>query len=85
MNDQQRTFLFAVLVVSGLFSMASFTQAQNYSSVTSTDLKSIRTSLDQAIASFDRGNLSGALQQLDRTEDQIDTIEDRIEFELGIE
>jgi hypothetical protein len=60
-------------------------QEQNYSSVTSTALKSILASLDQAITAFDEGNLSGSLQQLDRTEDEIDIVEDRIEFQLGIE
>jgi hypothetical protein len=87
MYRQQRNLLFAILGISGMLSVSSFIQsyAQNYSSVTSTELKSIRSSLEQAITAFDAGNLSEALNQLDSTEDEIDIVEDRIEFELGIE
>jgi hypothetical protein len=73
----------------GLFSISisNFNQAhgQNYSSVTSREFESIRTSLDQAIDAFNEGNLSGTYEKLEKTEDLIELIESRIIFELGIE
>jgi outer membrane protein assembly factor BamD (BamD/ComL family) len=86
MNNQQ-SILFTVLVFAGLFSMANLIQAQgqNYTSVTSTEFESIRTSLDQAIAAFNEGNLSEAYEQLEKTENQMEIVESRIIFELGIE
>lgn len=87
MNNHQNTLLFFVLGVAGLFYIANVTQAQgqNYTSVTSKEFESIRTSLDLAIAAFHVGNLSGAYEQLQKTEDQLETVESRIIFELGVE
>jgi predicted negative regulator of RcsB-dependent stress response len=85
MNKQIRILVWTVLGFAGLFSMANFSQAQAQGqNASSSEFEAIRTSLDQAIQAFEAGNASGALQQLDRTEDQMDMIEDRLEFQLGI-
>ena len=83
MNKQVRILVWTVLGFAGLFSMANFSQAQGQNA-SSSEFEAVRTSLDQAIQAFEAGNASGALQQLDRTEDQMDMIEDRLEFQLGI-
>lgn len=87
MNNHQNTLLFIVLEVAGLFYFANVTQVQgqNYTSVTSKEFESIRISLDLAIAAFHEGNLSGAFDQLQKTEGQLKSVESRIIFELGVE
>jgi hypothetical protein len=87
MNNNQNTLLFIVLGVAGLYYIAHVTQVQgqNYTSVTSKEFESIGISLDLAIAAFHEGNLSGAYDQLQKTEDQLETVESRIIFEVGVE
>lgn len=89
MNSRKSILLFALLGVTGLFSLSisnlNQTQGQNYSSITSKEFELIRTSLDQAIAAFNEGNLSGAYEKLEKTEDLMEMVESRIIFELGIE
>jgi hypothetical protein len=86
MSKEIKILIWAVLGVTGIFSLANYSQAQaQVQNVTSADFEAISASLDQAVQAFDSGNLSGALQQLDRTEDQMDMVEDRIEFQLGID
>jgi hypothetical protein len=86
MSKEAKILILTTLGFAGLFSVANFPQAQaQVQNVTSADFEAIRASLDQAIQAFNNGNLAGALQQMDRTEDQMDTLEDRIEFQLGID
>jgi len=89
LNNSQSTLVLAFLGVAGLFSFSisnfNQTEGQNYSSVTSKEFESIRTTIDQAIAAFNEGNLSGAYEQLEKTENQMEEVESRIIFELGIE
>ena len=68
-------------------SISIFNEAkgQNYSSVTSKEFESIRTSLDQAIAAFNEGNLTEAYELLEKTQNQTEIVESRIIFELGVE
>jgi predicted negative regulator of RcsB-dependent stress response len=86
MSKEIKILIWAVLGIAGLFSVANFshTQAQGQNA-SSAEFDAIRTSLDQASQAFEAGNMSGALQQLDRTEDQMDMVEDRLEFQLGID
>lgn len=89
MNNRKSAVILTLLGVAGLFSffISNFNQVegQNYTSVTIKEFESIRTSLDQAIAAFNEGNLSGAYEQLEKTEDLLEMIESRIIFELGVE
>lgn len=87
--NSRSTLVLAFLGVAGLFSFSisnfNQTEGQNYSSVTNKEFKSIRTSLDQGIAAFNEGNLSGSYEQLQKTEALLEMVESRIIFELGIE
>jgi predicted negative regulator of RcsB-dependent stress response len=86
MNKQVKILVWTILGFAGLFSMANFTQEQAQGqNASSSEFEAVSTSLDQATQAFEAGNVSGALQQLDRTEDQMDMIEDRLEFQLGID
>jgi len=89
LNDSQSSIILSFLGVIALFtfSTSNFNEVkgQNYTSLTIKEFESIRTSLDQAIDAFNVGNLSGAYEQLQQTENQTQIVESRILFELGIE
>lgn len=89
MNSRKSAVVPTLLGVAGLFSLfiSNFNQVegQNYTSVTIKEFESIRTSLDQAIAAFNEGNLTEAYELLEKTQNQTEIVESRIIFELGVE
>ncbi len=89
LNNNHSSIVLSFLGVVALFtfSTSNFNEVkgQNYTSVTIKEFESIRTSLDQAIDAFNEGNLRGAYEQLQQTENQTQIVESRILFELGIE
>ncbi len=57
--------------------------AQN-ASTNSIDVESVKSLLDQAVETLNKGDTTTALQQLDKAEDALDIEEDKLEAMLGV-
>jgi type III secretory pathway lipoprotein EscJ len=71
--------------MTGIFSLPntiSSISAQN-TSTNSIDVQSVKDLLDQAVESLNNGDITVALQQLDKAEDSLDVAEDKLEVMLG--
>lgn len=58
---------------------------QQSSSLTVEELEAAKASIDQAIQALQNNNLTQTMQQIERTEDQLDIAEDKLEFQLGLD
>jgi hypothetical protein len=58
---------------------------QQSSPLTVKELEAAKASIDQAIGALQNNNLTQAMRQIEITEDQLDTAEDKLEFQLGLD
>jgi hypothetical protein len=78
-----------IIAIGGIFSLSSImtnAQGQQQSSpLTVEELEAAKASIDQAIDALQNNNLTQTMQQIEITEDQLDTAEDKLEFQLGLD
>lgn len=78
-----------IIAIVGIFSLSNImtnVQGQQQSSpLTVEELEAAKASIDQAIDALQNDNLTQTMQQIEITEDQLDTAEDKLEFQLGLD
>jgi uncharacterized coiled-coil protein SlyX len=91
MNNQKIVLNIGIIVVFvGIFAISNLMpqvqgQPQQLSPLTVEELEAAQASLDQAIQALQDNNMTQTLQQIDRTEDQLDIAEDKLERQLGFD